>query len=429
MHEEGLVHGDLHSANVIVTATGARIIDPFYVRSQAAEVAAQRAEMRLQDVRDFATIAKELLRFVPDFEAEKLSDLVDLAKAEDIRDPEAIVQVFASLAPRQAEANRTVLDSFAQTQAPIPANVDIVHLVVLQLDAWGLAHVTQIVANGHVTAAMSGVVLATPADLFQLRRTSRPIQLLRYEHHPLSQEENEQPKDLTYRSAHVEYASLQSIGRESRISLSTRVPSHNERLPLFELSRSVAIRGLLGPYLFVEESEWVDGGGAHPNVTCSASVLDLRTGSPVRDFLSNDETAALKAREGQVARVTFATLRNEELCDSEDIQIELAAIRPTLHGEGHPHVGLRALFTTFTAYAASDHRWSSYEVCEEVSMRRLPTRIAGLAKIPADLDRALRTMPPSVIGWSTLERSHGHFGRLDEIVGGRGWHDVVDGGA
>lgn len=61
VHDAGMVHGDLHSGNILITATGAKLIDILYTHSLAEVGTTFAAKNRQDDVLEFAGRVREIL--------------------------------------------------------------------------------------------------------------------------------------------------------------------------------------------------------------------------------------------------------------------------------------------------------------------------------------------------------------------------------
>lgn len=79
-HDAGLVHADLHPGNVMITARGAKIIDPHYIRSLRAETSADAKRTVAEDVRDLASRIREVLERVPEVDARELGRVFAVAQ-------------------------------------------------------------------------------------------------------------------------------------------------------------------------------------------------------------------------------------------------------------------------------------------------------------------------------------------------------------
>ena len=182
MHAVDVVHGDFHEGNVIITASGARIIDILYKNSLRDVGTRTATATKLEDVRAFAIVVQQILEKSPAGRARQ-RDLSDARfMAEKATTPSAVVQCFAAF----LEEEQPRLEAAARAPVPQVARAPLLAGDVRTLASgvpWigGLA-----VTEGHVyySSSQDGVVyrVATngmPGALPSLvaNAQSRPIAL------------------------------------------------------------------------------------------------------------------------------------------------------------------------------------------------------------------------------------------------------------
>lgn len=112
IHSAGLVHGDLHAGNVVITSSGAKVVDIFYSHSLAEVGARTAAQTRDDDLRCLAGVLRQV--------AEKsVADRRSLAEAyfqatTSTTSARNIEELFAALLP-QASSSTVVTRRALQT--------------------------------------------------------------------------------------------------------------------------------------------------------------------------------------------------------------------------------------------------------------------------------------------------------------------------
>ncbi len=97
IHAAGLVHADLHEGNVLLTASGAKVIDILYWRSLADFGTRSAQRSREEDIRDLAGIIRQILERVDGVHNQQLSDAYYRgSRCESIA---ALRSAFAALVP------------------------------------------------------------------------------------------------------------------------------------------------------------------------------------------------------------------------------------------------------------------------------------------------------------------------------------------
>jgi hypothetical protein len=414
IHDEGLVHGDLHSGNVFITPSGARLIDLFHAYTQAGEEPAKRSATRLQDTKDFASIAEGISRLVPDFSELQIAQTLEVARAQHVDSPALVAQAFSTLAPMAFNVASSVAEAATQPRRPLPHDAETFFLLISKLDRWGVSHITRVVAHGRTIGAYSGVLLATRSDLFRLRHCTREVELLGEDY---AVEMGDEPPDSAYKLTPIRDAVLEGCETGVTLPVASSDPSPRSRPGLWQLSRLIGIQGLIGQYLFIEQSDWQYAGGAHPDVTCRFSVLDIERGIHLHHVHAEQERHTAIAREGRIAAETFRALRDDELLQiSDEIEIYLSSVCPAVRFDRLVKVGVNLVFSTYAAFVNSDNRWSSYTISEEVPAKGLPAMLSEFSEVPLELLEPLQAAPGTVVGFSSINRSHKAFRQLERIL-------------
>src|SRR6187551_2668947 len=65
IHDQGLIHDDIHSGNVLLTNSGAKLLDIAYTQTLAGAGPSTRVRSYREDTRDFVRVVRELLERVP----------------------------------------------------------------------------------------------------------------------------------------------------------------------------------------------------------------------------------------------------------------------------------------------------------------------------------------------------------------------------
>lgn len=403
IHDAGLVHGDMHSGNVIIGAESAKIVDILYTHSMAAVGPGTRAKTRQEDVRDFARILRNLLEQVVGIDPDALAGAY--YTADRGATPGDVLSSFAPLwegRVSQSSAPESAHIGAARRRVPL---FNRAYLALSRLDRWGTVHVTHVVSNRRIIASLPGLVLATRTRLLEMVARSRPVSVIRESLLEAWRQDSVELKPSDYESTVISAPSLVSSDGTLEVPLSSPEPLPQARLDLFSFHRSVGIMGRVGPYLFVEERDSMYGGGAHDDRSDTFALINLEDGGRLPTLLDEQERAEWTEREGSVARATFRALRESELI-LDDFEIDLSAAAPTYQTEGDAELRLRVRFTTSASFAQSDRRWSSYTISEEVPTRRLPKLLLGHEGVPAELPELMRSQAGEFVGWSELDVGH-----------------------
>jgi hypothetical protein len=214
--------------------------------------------------------------------------------------------------------------------------------------------------------------------------------------------------DANYRTVELLDPVLACAGETLELALASPDPRPMSRLEVFEIGRSVSIRGVLGEWLFLEEKEYAYAGGAHGSTGAAFRMLDIKRAQAfegVEAIFTNEELDDIRARHAVVAHQVFRLLRAEESLGADDEQPSLVTARPAFSRDAQAFE-LILVFASSTFYVNSGRRWSSYSMTEEISMRSLPARFREYAAMPAELGVALGATASLCVGWSRLSAAH-----------------------
>ncbi len=163
-----------------------------------------------------------------------------------------------------------------------------------------------------------------------------------------------------------------------------------------EVDHEVTPLASLGPYLFLEESQYTYACGAHGSTGVSFLVWDVEHGRPVDVLSTVPRPAELRA---EAAR-RFALDEKELGGPFGDAPPAITELIPVV--DGH-RLAFEAQLTIDTCYACSDGAWSSYT--RSVRVRTAPPPLlAAHAELPAGVAAFLSRHPElNLGGWSEPE--------------------------
>lgn len=389
IHKAGLVHGDLHAGNIFITSSAAKILDIPYEKTIAGMGTATGVRSRSDDVRSFARVVRALLEHVPGLEKKALADCY--YRAEQAETPREVANIFSEIWQTAADGD------WLRSQV---GTTDRLYLVTQRLTRHAAECTTYVVVNGQVIGTVPNLLFALGDRLLTLRDPGREVLILRQSVLERWLDSPEEPQPSDYETHQLAAPCLSDIRENVHVELAGAEPTRSSREMLFTFERSVAVKGFLGPYLFVEQLDYKYGGGAHPDSTCIGYVVDARDSSQRPSIFEAAEHSEILAREGLVARESFLRLRDSEPL-LQEVDVSLVAAYPTFE-IGESEAKLRLVFTTFTAYMESEFRWASYTQAEELPARVLPELLKPFADLPEEITRAMRMIPGVVIGWSAL---------------------------
>ncbi len=175
--------------------------------------------------------------------------------------------------------------------------------------------------------------------------------------------------------------------------------------PVRHVESVITLRGLVGPFLFVDEVQRLDAWGAHGAMSERALVWDLRGAGPAGALLTERERASILPEAAERARARLIA-EGEDAGVSPELrvdEVELVAIRPAWD----PTHGLRVSLqlATSACYACGDGLFSDYTRSAEVELPALPERLAEHGRLPPwAIAAAARVEGARLLGFSVVSR-------------------------
>jgi hypothetical protein len=397
IHASGLVHDDIHSGNVMVTDSSAKLIDIPYLKTLAGVGSSTAHRTRVEDVRDFIRVVREILERVPGLSRSEIAACHHRAERSATSAIEVLAE-FARVWPQRTAQER--LRSLLSLASDI-------YLLVQRTDG---GYRTHVIANRQTYASLWRFAVVVGGRLLVLRDAGRQIFIVRQD---VADEWREGALELTpthYERKILAAPTLESPDGTMSVAISTPDPENGAREEMGTWQRYVSIQGFVGDYAFVEQFDFRWAAGPHPDSARVGFVVHLPSGARHDTIFDEDELAELKRREGLVARESFLRLRDEDPL-LEEMDVEVAAAFPVFE-PGSSEATVRVVFTTFTSFVQSEPRWASYFLAEEVVTRRIPKRLRDVIALPEEVARALGDIP-RVIGWSRVSPSDEGF---DDLV-------------
>lgn len=146
----------------------------------------------------------------------------------------------------------------------------------------------------------------------------------------------------------------------------------------------------VGPLLFVRQSTYVYGCGAHGNTGASALIWDITHN---REIELEGELSAIDTLRARAERIFESA--EDALATGED-EITLSELLPNFGPSGDLELSLR--FTGFACYACSDDAWSSYTKSVVLPAPLLPSSLLPYADIPASVRAFVNEHPELELG-------------------------------
>lgn len=402
IHAAGMIHDDLHEANVMVTPRGAKVLDILYTRTLA-EVGARTAQGdRQSDIRSYAKLARYILERTDGVDPEGL--VTAHYRADRAPSARAALEEFRACLAMRALAKRD----------PSPFTQERLYLVWVASPNRRYWPQTRVYSTlDDATFSQRGTLPdpwhATSTRLWTLRAGNRPLRMLSGSVLERWQEDGftYQPSPADYVPATIADATFTGLPDSLQVPLTTSNPAPLSAEDYFQFERGIYVLGALGPYVFAEQHDYVFGGGVHGGVNGTFRLIDLEAS---RDFdnaiqlFSPDEHSTVQ-RCAILAAQAFRAYRQEEGI-YEDLEVELVSARPTLDPYGEGNFDLSLKYSTATSYASSDHQWTSYTLSEEVSLRSSPSSLALHAALPRKLFETLAGDAALAVGWSRVPPEH-----------------------
>lgn len=145
-----------------------------------------------------------------------------------------------------------------------------------------------------------------------------------------------------------------------------------------------------GPLLFVRQSTYVYGCGAHGNLGAQAFVWDASRNTEVELATEIEKLEELRL---QATRILS---ESDDAMPTEEDEVGLAELLPRFDAEGGFELALR--FTGFACYACSDEDWSSYTKSVFLPAPALPEALAPHTELPAGVRAFLQEHPELELG-------------------------------
>lgn len=146
----------------------------------------------------------------------------------------------------------------------------------------------------------------------------------------------------------------------------------------------------VGPLLFVRQSTYVYGCGAHGNLGAQAFVWDASRNTEVELATEIEKLEELRL---QATRILS---ESDDAMPTEEDEVGLAELLPRFDAEGGFELALR--FTGFACYACSDEDWSSYTKSVFLPAPALPEALAPHTELPAGVRAFLQEHPELELG-------------------------------
>jgi hypothetical protein len=243
-------------------------------------------------------------------------------------------------------------------------------------------------ANGRTIERLDGIVIATTSGAWQWQVEDRPVPTVPCEHHDdeghVFAGEPAEPGAATR-------ASLRHLGSGAEQII---IDPGADLMGNADVQHDVGVIASIGPFLFLEESTYAYGCGAHGNTGVATTIWNASTGTAVALPM---DLGSLEVPRG----VAMAELTDEDddAFAPTDENLELTEIVPRFAPDGTLVLGLQ--FTAPTCYACTRGGWGSYTKSTIVDAPALPALFVQYAAPPAAVRAFLRAHPEVAIqGWS-----------------------------
>jgi tRNA A-37 threonylcarbamoyl transferase component Bud32 len=413
IHLENLVHGDLHSGNVIVTDEGAKLIDLYYTHSLADTTEEVQKATQKDDFQGFVEICKEILERVPSICTSKLNEQYEKAHAY-ATSPQNVLEYFRALLPFDCWFNKGRILS---PHVLNPRNENI-YLAIWKLGKWGFNYQTLLIRDNEVIVIVPNIIAATSKHILTFSERFRDVELINMSYLDKWFECGGHIPDSERTTARISAPILTNEKADEIIQLTANDSFELFGTELFMWEKNIVIQGLVGPYLFVEETDIQYGGGPRPATACYHRVINLETGERLKSILTETEIIHALKHEAMVAKATMESMRNlEEYFEGtgESPSVFLSSVLPYIQLEEEVELRTKFLFTAATSWVCADGRWTSGSISEEIPSKNLPSRLVPYSKIPFDVHSTINKHG-TLIGWSQVHRTHPEFNQLSTII-------------
>lgn len=161
---------------------------------------------------------------------------------------------------------------------------------------------------------------------------------------------------------------------------------------LADVEQHATIAGVVGPYLFVRETNHFFGcGAAHPMTNVTSFVYDVENGTKIE--LTPPKSVVDDAIKGFLARTSAET-------DFDESAPNLAEVLPRFDEAGRLSLSWR--FEKGTAYAFGDGEGSDYTASVVVDTKELPVELQPFHEPPPAIRNYLANGGEPITGWSRV---------------------------
>ena len=245
--------------------------------------------------------------------------------------------------------------------------------------------------SGREIEAIDGIVIAVSSGTWLWQEETRPV--------PTSScelEEDDEGHELTEEPVLPGAATRASFRHLAGGAEQVVVDPGDEIWGNRDVQHDVTVVASMGPYLFIEESTYVDTCGAHGNTAVSSLIWNVATGKSIAvpmDLGSlQDERAA--------AIIELMDDEEDDALSTGERDVELTELVPQFSADGTLVLGLR--FTAPTCYACTRGGWGSFSKSTIVGSRTVPRLLAPFVRPPGAVRAFLRSHPGATLGgWSS----------------------------
>jgi len=241
--------------------------------------------------------------------------------------------------------------------------------------------------HGTELDSVSGALIATEDGVWEWREERREVPTQACD---ASEKEGRSSSRQPPARGHATVSKLVLLGSkvEQRI-----VEPGQEEGGVRKFDHRVELVGSVGPFLFVKESTYVDGCGAHGITEASSTVWDAAQRAAI-DWAA--EIGSVEAPR-EAAMTAFLDADDDPFPPGDDL--ELTELVPRFGLDARLRLGLQ--MTAATCYACSRGGWGSYTKSVVVDAPRVPARFAPYVAAPGAV-RAFADVHPDLRlgGWS-----------------------------
>lgn len=363
-HSVGLVHGDLHLDNVLVSKKNRlKLIDPMGARTLGQATVKRSSGSTEDDVYAAIEVLDAILAACPDLPFDK-QDLV------------SGVTTLSGLTAKWDALCATTRTS----------------LVVVHE---GGRFFTEMWAGQERVRRFDAFIIAARGVPMVLATRRMPCFLSTYRELADGKDAAESPREPAF----VEVFHLvDPQGRAAPVELE-RLDSLDFRNDLIDVARYIRPAAVTPTDFYYFVGTYIDSGGAHGHNEFVFRKLNLETLN-LRDPLAAVDEAAFKEQRATEIEANLLE-QGASGADAEVAATTLTAAYPVFHPDGVATIGQ---FTTWASFAGSDRRWSDYSVSARVRATTRPEIVP-----PAQISEAVGA-GEEVIGWTWFD------GEVDAFV-------------